>query len=191
MRTFRAALHLLLLLTVITGIVYPLLVTGLAQGLFPQQANGSLIYRNEKPVASALLAQNITDPRYFRPRPSAGNYDGLASGGSNYGQSSPDLMQQWQTRLTPWQPSVDKQIPVPAELLQASASGLDPQISLAAAHYQLKRVAQARGWPESRVTTLLEQQTESASWLGAGVPTVNVMTLNDLLDQQDTKHATP
>jgi len=193
MKTLRTAFQMLLLLTVITGVVYPLLVTGLAQLFFPAQANGSLLYRNGKPVASVLLAQNMSQnlrrSGYFWPRPSSGNFDAMASGGSNYGQTSPALMQQWQTRIQYWQQASGKTKPVPAELIQASASGLDPQISVAAAYYQLNRVAQSRGWPEKRVATMIEQQIDRSSWFAAGAPMINVMSLNLSLDQQDKLHA--
>jgi K+-transporting ATPase, C subunit len=189
MKIFRTALQMLLLMTLLTGVAYPFLVTGVAQVIFPAQANGSLLYRNNKPVASALLAQNMTDPRYFWPRPSAGNFDGMASGGSNYGQSSLDLIQQWKTRITQWQQSTDQTKPVPVELIQASASGLDPQISLAAANYQLSRIAKSRGLEEKQVRQLLAQYVDRSGWF-TGVPMVNVMILNLALDQQDVSHAT-
>lgn len=193
MKTLRTAFQMLLLLTAITGVVYPLLVTGLAQLLFPAQANGSLLYRNGKPVASLLLAQNISQNQkesgYFWPRPSAGNFDAMASGGSNYGQTSPALMQQWQARVQYWQQASGNTKPVPAELIQASASGLDPQISVAAAYYQLNRVAQSRGWPEKRVAAMIEQQIDRSTWFAAGAPMINVMSLNLSLDQQDMSHA--
>lgn len=193
MKTLRTAFQMLLLLTVITGVVYPLLVTGLAQLFFPAQANGSLLYRNGKPVASVLLAQNITQnlkkSGYFWPRPSAGNFDAMVSGGSNYGQTSPALMQQWQARIQYWQQASGNTKLVPAELIQASASGLDPHISVAAAYYQLNRVAQSRGWPEMRVAQMIEQQIDRSTWFAAGAPMINVMSLNLSLDQQDTLHA--
>lgn len=201
MKTLRTAFQMLLLLTAITGVVYPLLVTGLAQLLFPAQANGSLLYRNGKPVASLLLAQDMTQNMsqnlsqnlkksgYFWPRPSAGNFDAMASGGSNYGQTSPALMQQWQERVQYWQQASGNTKPVPAELIQASASGLDPHISVAAAYYQLNRVAQSRGWPEKRVAAMIEQQIDRSTWFAAGAPMINVMSLNLSLDQQDISHA--
>ncbi len=197
MKTLRTAFQMLLLLTAITGVVYPLLVTGLAQLLFPAQANGSLLYRNGKPVASLLLAQDMTQnlsqnlkkSGYFWPRPSAGNFDAMASGGSNYGQTSPALMQQWQARVQYWQQASGNTKLVPAELIQASASGLDPHISVAAAYYQLNRVAQSRGWPETRVAQMIEQQIDRSTWFAAGAPMINVMSLNLSLDQQDTLNA--
>lgn len=197
MKTLRTAFQMLLLLTAITGVIYPLLVTGLAQFLFPAQANGSLLYRNGKPVASLLLAQNISqnmsqnqkESGYFWPRPSAGNFDAMASGGSNYGQTSPALMQQWQARVQYWQQASGNTKPVPAELIQASASGLDPHISVAAAYYQLNRVAQSRGWSEKRVAAMIEQQIDRSTWFAAGAPMINVMSLNLSLDQQDMSHA--
>jgi K+-transporting ATPase ATPase C chain len=188
MNILRNALQMLVLMTLLTGVAYPLLVTGVTQVIFPEQANGSLLYRDDKPVASAMLAQNLTDPRYFWPRPSAGNFDGMASGGSNYGQSSPDLMQQWQSRIAQWQQSTDQKKPIPVELIQASASGLDPHISLAAAYYQLRRVAQSRGLTEDQVKPVLEQYVDRSGWF-TGVPMVNVMVLNLALDQQGVSHA--
>ena len=189
MKTLRTAFQMLLLLTAVTGVIYPLLVTGLAQLFFPSQANGSLLYRDGKPVASVLLAQNITQSSYFWPRPSAGNFDAMASGGSNYGQTSPALMQQWQERVQYWQQASGNTKPVPAELIQASASGLDPHISVAAAYYQLNRVAQSRGWSEKRVAAMIEQQIDRSTWFAAAAPMINVMSLNLSLDQQDMSHA--
>jgi K+-transporting ATPase, C subunit len=188
MKMFRTALQMLILMTLLTGVAYPLLVTGGAQIMFHKQANGSMLYRDGRAVASALLAQNLTDPRYFWPRPSAGNFDALSSGGSNYGPSSPDLMQQWKTRIRYWQQTTERTKPVPVELIQASASGLDPQISLAAAYYQLDRVAQSRGLKDTQVKKILDQYVDRSGWF-TGVPMVNVMILNLALDLQDESHA--
>lgn len=186
-RDLVSALLLFLLLTLLTGLAYPLAVTGVAQLLFREPANGSLILRDGKPVGSALIGQPFSDPKYFWSRPSATlpqPYNGLASAGSNLGPTHPALVEAAKARIEELRradPGNDA--PVPMDLVTASGSGLDPHISLAAAEYQLRRVARARGLDEERLRALLEAQAEPR-WLGlVGEPRVNVLQLNLALDR--------
>src|SRR6185437_3318427 len=154
-RLLRQAIVLLLLLTAITGIAYPFAVTGIAQLVFPHQANGSLILRDGKPVGSALIGQSFTDPKYFWGRPSATApqpYNGTASAGSNLGPANPALRVAIKQRIAALRAAdPDNRAPVPVDLVMASGSGLDPDISPAAALYQSSRVAHARGLPPDGV----------------------------------------
>ena len=189
-RLLRPAIMLLLLLTAITGVAYPFAVTGLAQLLFPKQANGSLILRGGKPVGSALIGQSFTDPKYFWGRPSATTpqpYNGAASGGSNLGPSNPALTAAVKQRIAALHaadPGDDARVPV--DLVTASGSGLDPDISPAAALYQLNRVARARGLPPAEVRALIDRQTRSRQFGVLGEPRVNVLELNLALDELTT-----
>lgn len=182
----RAALALLGLLTVLTGFIYPLLVTAIAQGFFPHQAGGSLIVRDGRTLGSRLIGQNFSDPGHFWGRPSATTpqpYNGTASGGSNLGPLNPELLAAVKTRLAALR-SVDpgNDAPVPADLVSASASGLDPDISVAAANYQAARVARSRGLPLARVQALIGAHTEGRLLGVLGEPRVNVLELNLALD---------
>jgi K+-transporting ATPase ATPase C chain len=189
-KLLRPAIALLLLLTAITGLAYPFAVTGLAQLLFPKQANGSLILRNGKPIGSALIGQSFTDPEYFWGRPSATApqpYNGTASGGSNLGPSNPALtavVKQRIAALRAADPGNDG--PVPVDLVTASGSGLDPDISPAAALYQVNRVAQARGLPLAEVRALVARHTRGRQFGVLGEPRVNVLQLNLALDKLAT-----
>ena len=182
----RPALTMLLLLTVLTGLVYPLTVTGLAQVFFPDQANGSLIVREGKVIGSKLIGQYFDKPDYFWSRPSATAsfpYNAAASGGSNLGPINPELIEAVRARVAALRaadPGNDS--PIPVDLVTASGSGLDPHISPAAALYQVKRVARARGLDESTVQTLVTQHTEGRQFGVLGESRVNVLELNLSLD---------
>lgn len=182
----RPALTLFILLSLITGLIYPLLVTGIGQALFPKQAAGSLIERDGKRVGSRLIGQNFTDPKYFWGRPSAtGPYpnNAAASSGSNLGPLNPALKEAVESRVKALRDAdPDNARPVPVDLVTASASGLDPHISPAAADYQVTRVARARGLAPETVRNLIVQQTEDRQWGIFGEPRVNVLELNLALD---------
>jgi K+-transporting ATPase ATPase C chain len=176
----------LLLFTILTGIIYPLAVTGIAQVAFPHQANGSIITKNSKAVGSELIGQQFDAPKYFWGRLSATTpypYNGGSSSGSNLGSNNPDLMKAVQARMDALRaadPGNDAKIPV--DLVTASGSGLDPHISLAAAEYQVRRVAKTRGIDEARIRDLVARNT-NGRWLGViGEPVVNVLELNLALD---------
>lgn len=182
----RPALVLFVVLTLVTGLLYPLLFTGLAQVVLPAQANGSLIKLNDKNVGSTLIGQAFTEPGHFWSRPSATGpeaYNASSSSGSNLGPSSPALAEAVQARITALRavdPGNSAQVPV--DLVTASASGLDPHISLAAARYQAPRVARVSGLSTEQVEALVDQQTEGR-WFGfLGEPRVNVLALNLALD---------
>lgn len=185
-RDLVTAAILFVLLTVITGIVYPGLVTGTARLALPEQANGSLIVRDGRPLGSRLIGQPFSDPRYFWSRPSATApqpYNGLASGGSNLGPTDPTLPDAVRDRIAALR-SADPQnpAPVPVDLVTTSGSGLDPHISPAAAEYQVGRVARARGMAAEQVRALVARHTEPR-YLGLlGEPRVNVLALNLALD---------
>ena len=183
----RPALVLFLVLTLLTGLVYPLLVTSVAQSLFPTQASGSLIMRDGKAVGSELIGQNFTNPKNFWGRPSATGpmpYNASASSGSNVGPLNPALTDTVKSRveaLRAADPSNTQRVPV--DLVTASASGLDPHISPAAASYQASRVAKARGLPIDKVQALVNTQTEAPLLGLLGEPRVNVLRLNLELDK--------
>lgn len=182
----RPAVVLFVLLSIITGLIYPLLVTGIGQALFPQQAAGSLIERDGKLIGSRLIGQNFTDPQYFWGRPSATApqpYNAAASGGSNLGPLNPVLKDAVESRVKALRTADPGNTqPVPIDLVTASASGLDPHISPAAADYQIARVARARGLAPQAVRNLVVQHTEARQWGVFGEPRVNVLELNLALD---------
>ncbi|WIG55019.1 MAG: potassium-transporting ATPase C chain [Rhodanobacteraceae bacterium] len=186
-KLLRQAIVLLLLLTAITGLAYPFAVSGIAQLVFPHQANGSLIVRDGKPVGSALIGQSFTDPKYFWGRPSATTpqpYNGAASGGSNLGPTSPALRIATKQRIAALRvANPDNHAPVPVDLVTASGSGLDPDISPAAALYQSNRVARARGLPADGVRALIQRYTRGRQFGVLGEPRVNVLELNLALDR--------
>ena len=173
-------------MTVLTGILYPLAITGIAQVIFPHQANGSLILRNGQVVGSALIGQEFSDPKYFWGRLSATSdhpYDAAASSGSNLGPTNPALIQEVQARLKALHDADPTNArPVPVDLVTSSASGLDPNISIAAAQYQAPRVARLRGLPLAQVTALIAQYTQGRTFGILGEPRVNVLELNLALD---------
>ena len=180
----RPAITLLILMTVITGIAYPLAVTGVAKVLFPWQAAGSLIVKDGKPVGSRLIGQPFSDPRYFWSRPSATRpqpYNGLSSGGSNLGPLNPALTDAVKARIAALQAAdPTNHAPIPVDLVTASGSGLDPDISVAAAYYQADRVARARRLSLAQVQALIGAHAKRP-WL-IGEPHVNVLELNLALD---------
>ena len=182
----RPALSLFVLLTAITGIAYPLVVTGIAKVVFPEAANGSLIIKNGKPVGSRLIGQNFTDPKYFWGRPSATGpmpYNASASSGSNQGPLNPALVEAVKGRIDALKAADPENArPIPADLVNASASGLDPHISPAAADYQVERVAKARQLDAAVVKTMLAHYTEDRQWSIFGEARVNVLALNLALD---------
>ena len=186
MKELTPAVLMLLWLSVVTGIGYPLLVTGVAQALFPAQANGSLIVRDGTAVGSALIGQPFDDPRYFWGRLSATApyaYNAGASSGSNLGPLNPSLHAATKARIDALREAdPDNTAPVPVDLATASGSGLDPHISPAAALYQVRRVAKARGVDEARVRQLVEAHTEGRQLGFLGEPRVNVLRLNLALD---------
>lgn len=182
----KPAIVLFVLLSVITGIAYPLVVYGIAQAAFPRQANGSLIERNGQVIGSALIGQQFDAPGYFRGRPSATSptpYDAEASGGSNLGPSNPALVDAVKSRLKALRAAnPDAHDPVPAELVMASASGLDPDISPQAADWQAPSIAKLRGLPLAQVNALIENHVQGPSLGLFGEPRVNVLELNLALD---------
>lgn len=183
----RPALTLFVGLSLLTGLAYPLLVTGLAQTVFPEAANGSLIVENGKPVGSALIGQNFTDPGHFWGRPSATGpmpYNAANSAGSNLAPTAPALVDAVKARIEALRAAdPGNSAPVPVDLVTTSASGLDPHISRAAADYQAARVARVSGLPLAQVKTLVDAHTEGL-WLGLlGEPRVNVLKLNLALDR--------
>jgi K+-transporting ATPase ATPase C chain len=182
----RPALSLFVLLSLITGLVYPFVVTGITQAVFPEAAGGSLIVRNGKAVGSRLIGQNFSDPKYFWGRPSATApvpYNAAASSGSNQGPLNPALVDAVKGRIEALKAvDPDNPAPVPADLVTASASGLDPHISPAAAAYQAGRVARLRGLDPAAIAGLVAQYTEDRQWGIFGEPRVNVLALNLALD---------
>lgn len=189
----RPALLLLLIFTVITGILYPLVVTGIAQVVFPSQANGSLIIAEDgKALGSKLIGQQFDEPKYFWGRLSATgtfpynafNAENLtASSGSNYGPLNPALTEMVKARVDALKAAdPDNTAPIPVDLVTASGSGLDPHISIAAGLYQVHRVAQARGLSDEEVESLVNQYTAGRQFGFLGEPTVNVLELNLALD---------
>jgi len=192
-RTLRPALSVFLLLTLVTGLAYPLLVTGIAQGLFPNAANGSIVTVDGKAVGSTLIGQSFTSPKYFWGRPSATApmaNNGLASGGSNLGANNPALLDAVKGRVDALKAAdPENTLPVPIDLVTASGSGLDPEISLAAAHYQAARIAKARALPLAQVQALIDANAKTP-WLGVvGEPRINVLALNLLLDGKTAQPA--
>ncbi len=186
-RQMLPALRMAIVLTVLTGLIYPGIVTELCQMLFPNQANGSLVYKDGRVIGSSLIGQNFTKPEYFQPRPSAaGNgYDATASSGSNLGPTNQKLVDRVKVSADKFR----KENPtfsgtIPADLLTASGSGLDPHLSPESADAQVERVAQARGASPQDIRALVEQLTEGRDLGFLGEPRVNVLRLNQALDEK-------
>ncbi|HUC77817.1 MAG TPA: potassium-transporting ATPase subunit KdpC [Vicinamibacterales bacterium] len=181
------AFRMMVVLTVLTGVIYPAAVTGLGQLLFPHQAHGSLVTVDGRTVGSSLIGQNFTKPEYFHPRPSSagtGGYDATASSGSNYGPTNQKLVDRVKASIDQFRrENPDYAGPIPADAVTASGSGLDPHISPANADIQAARVARARGVEAAAVRRIVAENTERA-WLGfIGEPRVNVLGLNLALDR--------
>jgi K+-transporting ATPase ATPase C chain len=188
LKIIRPVIVSLFVFTVITGILYPLAVTGIVQLLFPEQANGSVIMKNGRPTGSSLIGQPFDNPNFFWGRLSATSpfpYNSASSSGSNQAQTNPALVKQAQERISALHEADLQTItPVPADMATASGSGLDPHISPAAAEYQIKRVAKARGLDEAKVRTLVMHYTEDRQLGIFGEPRVNVLKLNLALDEK-------
>ena len=202
LKQIRPAIAMIILLTLLTGLAYPLAMTGIAQAFFPKQANGSLIEREGKVIGSELIGQNFTGPGYFHGRPSATTdtdpadpsktvpapYNAANSGGSNTGPTSKALID----RVTEDVKKLKEENPsalVPADLVTTSASGLDPDITPAAALFQIPRIAKARGMPEERLRELVEASTAGRTFQLLGEPRVNVLKLNMSLDAERSQGA--
>lgn len=182
----RSCLGLFVLLTVITGVIYPVFVTGLAKTLFSSKAAGSIVYQGDQAIGSELIGQNFTDAKYFWGRPSATGpqpYNATASSGSNQGPLNPALADAVKGRIEALQ-SADpaNKLPIPMDLVTASASGLDPEISPQAAQYQASRVAKARKMSIDHVNQLIAANTQDRQWGIFGEPRVNILKLNLALD---------
>jgi len=186
-KPIKPAISLLIIFTILTGIIYPALITGLAQLVFPEQANGSLILQDGRPVGSILIGQQFDDPKYIWGRPSATgeiSYNASASGGSNYSVMNPKLLSGVEERigdLMNADPATHQ--PVPVDLVTSSGSGLDPNISVAAAYYQAARVAHARGLRIEQVDTIIQENIKSRIFGILGEKTVNVLEINLALDK--------
>ncbi len=187
MKIIRNTIMLLIVFTLLTGFIYPLAVTGIAQAIFPRQANGSVINKDGKPVGSDLLGQQFDDPKYFWGRPSATSpypYNGGSSSGSNLGPNNPDFLKSVQDRVkTLHDADPQNTLKVPVDLITASGSGLDPHISPAAAEYQVGRVARVRCVEEEKVRILISKYTEGRQFGFLGEPRVNVLKLNLALNE--------
>ncbi len=184
----RPAISLFLLLSVITGILYPIAVTGISKAIFPDAAGGSLIVKDGKPVGSELIGQNFADPKYFWGRPSATSpqpNNGMASGGSNLGPLNPALVDAVKGRVDALKAAdPGNRMSIPADLVTASGSGLDPEISPAAAAYQIERIARIRKLKAETVAALVAKNTAGRQLGLFGEPRVNVLKLNLALDAQ-------
>jgi K+-transporting ATPase ATPase C chain len=186
-----AGVKIFLAMTLLVGIGYPLVVTGIAQVAFPHEANGSLIEQDGRVIGSSLIGQEFTGSKWFQPRPSAADYDGLASGGTNLGPTNPDLIETVTERVAKYREqnglAADESVPVDA--VTSSGSGLDPHISKLNARYQARRVADARGISMKRLQQLIDDNTDEPSLGFLGKPGVNVLRLNLALRQLASSRA--
>jgi len=182
-RQLKIAVLMFLALTVLTGVVYPLFVTALSQLIFPWRANGSLVHVQGRVVGSELLGQGFTDPKYFQSRPSAVDYNAAGSGGSNWGPTSKPLMDSVKARVEKVRKDngLPENTPVPADLVTASGSGLDPHLSLEGALLQVPRIARQRNLNPNRLAHWVRAGSQP-NWLGTGLDRVNVLKLNMALD---------
>jgi K+-transporting ATPase ATPase C chain len=190
-RQLLPGLRMTIVMSVLTGLIYPGVVTGICQLVFPKQSDGSLIQRNGHVIGSELIGQNFSKPEYFQPRPStAGNdgYDATASGGSNLGPTNKKLVDRVTASVEAFRKdNPGYTSPVPADLMTTSASGLDPHISPTAAEAQIARIAKARGASEDQVRQLVHRFTEGRDLGFLGEPRVNVLLLNLALDEQSPR----
>ena len=177
----KIAFWMTIVTTILFGVVYPLVVTALAQAFFPAQANGELIRKNGRVIGSQLIGQDFSSPGYFYSRPSNADYDGLNSGGSNLGPTNRQLLDRIQADVQKLR-NENPGVPVPVDLVTASASGLDPDITHATADFQIPRVARQRGMSEAQVRTLVRKHTKGRVFGILGEPRVNVLELNLDLD---------
>ena len=185
LKELKPAILITIVLTILTGIAYPLAVTGIAQTVFKRQANGSLIVKNGKIIGSEIIGQNFTKPEYFHPRPSQNTYDAANSGGSNLGPTNPALADRLKKDAAQFRKdNPDYTGPIPADAITASASGLDPEITPANAQAQAARVAKARGASADAIQSLVATNTQGRDLGFLGEPRVNVLKLNMALDQQ-------
>lgn len=183
----KIALWMTVVTTILFGFIYPFVVTALAQVFFPAQANGELIRRNGAVIGSALIGQDFSSPGYFDSRPSNANYDGLNSGGTNLGPTNRRLIERVEAEVRKLQ-ALNPGVPIPVDLVTASASGLDPDISVAAAEFQIPRVARERGMSAAQVRALVRRHTSGRQFGILGEPRVNVLGLNLALDDAYPMH---
>ncbi len=190
LKSLRTSIISILLFTVLTGLVYPFVITGIAQLFFPRKANGSMLTKDRKAIGSELIGQPFSSPKYFWSRPSATSpfaYNAGASSGSNFGPLNPALLEATGKRMKNLKDADPQNVkPVPVDLVTASGSGLDPHISVAAALYQIPRVARSRHMSEGKVQSLVDQYSESRQLGFLGEPRVNVLKLNIALDGLDS-----
>jgi potassium-transporting ATPase KdpC subunit len=188
-RSLRPALCLLVFMTVLLGLIYPFFITGVARVAFPAQASGSLIFKDGKLIGSRIIGQSFADPGHFWGRPSATApqpYNGVGSGGSNLGPLNPALLEQVNANIKALRDAdPDNHAPIPVELVTASASGLDPEISPAAAAFQMGRVARARGMPIAELQALIARPQKGRTFGFIGEPRINVLELNLALDARN------